>query len=208
MAKNPPPRQRRLNRKPRSCFNRLLKNAVFWQPVCGTGRCRHFQWLKAIENEGSGKPRFPLPWLKKPREGLFQHPVNGWIADGNPPSQSCHSGRLLMGTAWRPLPILRMTNRAAEDRQSAACLSKTASNAIPSTVDGTSPPQPSGYIPFSIHLAVVEQSVENGGGHHGINAVFRPPAHDTGKGLFQQPAKQKTPAEAGVESVGARSAPA
>jgi len=26
-------------------LSRLLKNVVFRQPVCGTGKCRHFQWL-------------------------------------------------------------------------------------------------------------------------------------------------------------------
>ncbi|WP_456378242.1 DUF167 domain-containing protein [Thiolapillus sp.] len=39
--------------------NRLLKNAVFRQPVCGIGIYRHFLCLQAIENEGIWKSHFP-----------------------------------------------------------------------------------------------------------------------------------------------------
>jgi len=63
----------------RNLFGRLLKNAVFRQPVYGTEMCRHFRWHQLIENEGGGKSAFSVPALKKTMDGLFQHPVRGDI---------------------------------------------------------------------------------------------------------------------------------
>jgi len=48
-----------------------MKNEVFQLLVRGTGMCRHFRRPLATENEGSGKPRFPLPWLKKAQGRVF-----------------------------------------------------------------------------------------------------------------------------------------
>ncbi len=33
--------------------------------------CRHFERLKAVENEETGKSHFPVPLQKRPREGRF-----------------------------------------------------------------------------------------------------------------------------------------
>ena len=66
--------------RPVDVFRRLLQmpgtvGQGRTQPVLGTKMYHRFRWLQAIKNEESGKPRFPLPWLKKSIEGLFQHPA-------------------------------------------------------------------------------------------------------------------------------------
>jgi len=55
--------------------SRLLKNAVVQQPVRDAGKCRHFRWWQAMENEGSRKSHFRRPGSKKSRDGFFQPPL-------------------------------------------------------------------------------------------------------------------------------------
>ncbi|WP_223212024.1 type II toxin-antitoxin system RelE/ParE family toxin [Thiolapillus brandeum] len=84
-------------------LKRLLKNTIFRQPDCRTRMCGHFQWPSVIENGGKTKSHFCLSELKKPMEGLFQHPVK--VPPGNrlEPLQGNRAGQwsIRINDQWR-----------------------------------------------------------------------------------------------------------
>jgi len=51
--------------------NRPLKKGVFQRPVCGTGMCRHFLWLQAIEMKEAGNRVFRFRGRKSPWRDFF-----------------------------------------------------------------------------------------------------------------------------------------